>query len=941
MKRMILLPILLAISPPVFAQTPAAEPAWVFEQSDVPVDPAFRFGVLPNGMRYVLRENHTPEDTVMVRLRIGSGSLEERDEERGLAHYLEHMAFNGSTNVPEGEMIKLLEREGLAFGADTNASTGFETTTYKLDLPRNDPKLIEAALMLVRETASELTISPEAVERERGVILAEKRDRTNYALKETLDEWSFTAPGARYIDRLPIGTDETLRGATAARLRAFYQRAYVPGNAVLVVIGAIDVDAVEKSIRARFADWRPASPPAPPKTGPVNLARRGETDIYIDPALSERVTVTALGAWKDEPDTIANRRQNLLRSIGYSALNRRLETIARREDAPYRGAGFGTGDVFEDGRTTNLIVDAIDGRWSEGLAVAAREWRRALEYGFSDAEIAEQVARTRQGAQNAAAAAATRSNGALVAAIDTLLDDEQVPSTPESSLARFEEFAPAITPAAVIAAFRGDAAPLDNPLIRFQGRLAPADGGVALRTAWDAAMAETVAAPEAMEAAAFAYTDFGPPGTVVSDTTDSRLGIRQVVFANNVRLNLKKTALENDRVRYQLALDGGGLLDTREEPLATAMIGSLPTGGLGRHTQDELETLLAGRTVSFSIGARGDEFLSSGVTTPRDLELQLQLIAASLTDPGYRREGEIRYKREIANWFKRKDATPSGALGSSIGGILSDNDPRFTVQPPDAYQKLTFDDLREAIGDRLERGAIEIGLVGDIDEAAAIALVGKTLGALSAREADFLAREDLRTRTFTADRSRRTIVHTGEPDQALLQLTWPTTDDSDHQLQLRLELLERVVRLELTDEIRERLGKAYSPSASSSLSDIWRGYGTFSLAVSVDVGDVDATRAAIRAVVEKLAAEPPSADLLERARRPLLEGYDNALKTNGGWIGLAARAQSEGFRIDRFLAAKSALQAITPADIQQVAARYLASDAAVEIVVRPAGETAS
>jgi zinc protease len=939
MKRMLLAPggflaaCLLAV--PVHAQ-PVPAPAWAFEASDVPVDPAYTFGRLPNGMRYVLRENHTPEATVMVRLRIGSGSLEETDDERGLAHFVEHMAFNGSTHVPEGEMIKLLEREGLAFGADTNASTGFESTTYKLDLPRADPALLDTALMLMRETAGELTMSPAAIERERGVVLAEKRDRKTYELKETEDEWAFLASGARYPQRLPIGTDATLRAADAARIGAFYRRAYVPANAVLVVIGAIDVGAVEAAIRTRFADW--SGPPAPPEpeAGPLDLGRRGQTDIYLDPALSERVSVTRLSPWTEERDTIAQRRANLLEAIGYAAVNRRLAAIARGENAPYRGAGFGTGDIFTEGRATNLIVDALDGKWRQGLDAAVREWRRALEYGFSPAEIAEQVARTRQAQENAARAADTRSNGALVNAVEQLLDDDLVPATPQSALERFEAFAPLITPDAVLAALKADAAPLDDPLIRFQGRVAPAGGAAALRAAWAANMAEPVTAPGAMAEAAFGYGEFGEPGTVVADTVEPRTGIREVRFANGVRLNLKRTALESDRIRFQLHVDGGDMLATRDRPLATAMVASLPAGGLGKHSQDELVTLLAGRATTLNLASGPDTFVSGGATTPRDLELQLDLLAAALTDPGYRREGEVRYRREIANWFLRKDATPSGALNAAIGGILSDEDPRFSIQPKGDYQKLSFAQLRDTLADRLAHGALELALVGDLEEDATIALVARTLGALPAREPDFLPRDDARSRPFTADRTPRTVVHTGEPDQALLRLTWPTTDDSDAAEVQRLELLERVVQIELTEEIREKLGKAYSPGARSAPSPVWRGYGTFALSASVDVADVEATRTAIHAVVARLASEPVSDDTLERARQPLLESYDNALKSNAGWLALASRAQSEGFRIDRFLAAKDIIGAITPVQLQATAARYLAPGAAVEVLARPA-----
>lgn len=936
-RRLLLLP-LLALAAPLAAQE-APAPTWPFEVSDVPVDPGFTFGTLPNGMRYVLRENHTPENTAVVRLRIGSGSLEESDAERGLAHFVEHMAFNGSKNVAEGEMIKLLEREGLAFGADTNGATSFETTSYKLDLPRADPKLIDTALMLMRETASEVTMSDEAVDRERGIVLSEKRDRTTYDLKETLDEWAFLAPGARFAERLPIGTEATLRAADAGTLRAFYRRTYMPANAVLIVVGAIDVEATRRAIAARFGDWKPGAAPSSPDAGPVALDRAGETDIYLDPALSERITVTRLSAWQDEPDSIAQRRTDLLRSIGYRAINRRFETIARSADSPFRGAGFGTGGMFEAARTTNLVVDALDGKWRQGLDAAVRAWRMAMAHGFTEAEIAEQVARVRSGQENAARAANTRTNATLVAAVEQMLDDEVVPSTPESGLGRFEEFAPAITPAAVMAALQADAAPLDNPLIRFQGRVAPTGGAEALRGAWDALMAEPVAAPDRAEAQRFAYSEFGPAGAVLSDSIEPRTGIRTVRFANGVMLNLKRTALEADRVRFQLNLDGGDLLATRDQPLATAMVPNLLAGGLGKHSQDALETILAGRTVSLNLTTAGDTFVSTGVATPRDLELQLQLLAAAISDPGYRSEGEIRYRRDIANYFKRKDATPSSALGAAIGGILSDNDPRFTLQAPAQYQKLSFKALRRTIGDRLEKGALELALVGDVDENSAIALVSRTLGALPQREPAFQERAAARMRPFTTDRTPRTVTHTGEPDQALLQWTWPTTDDSDPVLVERLRLLERVLRLELTDELRERLGKTYSPNASSSPSTTWTDYGTFALTASVDRADVGPTRDAVREVLARLIAEPVSDDTLERAKRPLLEGYANALKSNGGWLRLAARAQTEAFRIDRFYAADELIAGTTAADLQATAARYLAPDGAVEVLVAPAGTT--
>ncbi|HTM94482.1 MAG TPA: insulinase family protein [Croceibacterium sp.] len=920
---------------PTQAATGASEPVWPFEKSDLPLDPGYRFSVLPNGLRVIVRQNSSPASQAVVRLYIGAGSLSETDGERGYAHFVEHMAFNGSANVPEGEMVRLLERKGLAFGADTNASTNFELTLYKLDLPRTDPELIDTALMLMRETASALTFDPEAVNRERGVVMSELRNGRTYALANTEDRFAFLYPGARFVNRLPIGTVESLQGATAAGLRAFWQREYRPGNAALVVIGDFDPAAVEAQIRQHFADWQAPGGEEKVDAGPVDVARAGQTDVYVDPALAERVTISRNAPWIDEPDTVEKRRTGVLRQIGYGIINRRLQRIARGADAPFRDGGFGTSDVFEAGRTTSLIIDAGDGEWREGMGAAVREYRKALSLGFTQAEIDEQVANLRTGLENSVANAATRFHGTFERAVLQMLTDDIVPTTPESGLERFEAMAGDITPANVLAALTTEAVPLADPLIRFEGRKAPEGGVEALRAAWTEAVAAPVEAGAQASLGDFGYTDFGVPGKVVSDATEPLLGIRTLRFANGVRLNLKHTDLERDRVRVEMNIDGGKMLDTRADPLATALVSSMVRGGLGKHSFDELETILAGRSVGMAFDDVDETFRAVATTTPRDLELQLQLFAATLTDPGYRPEAEQRYRRDIGNFFAQLNATPNAALSNALGGILSDGDPRFTLAKEADYRALTFARLKQDISDRLAHGAIEIALVGDFDEAQAIDFVARTLGALTVREADFRPYADNRTRPFATERDRRVVRHTGEANQALLRFTWPTRDDADAHESSVLELLERVTRIALTDELRERLGETYSPGVSASQSDVWTDYGTFAIAAGVDVKDIDAARTAMLATVAALAASPPDADLIDRARRPLLEAYDNALKSNGSWMTLVDRAQSRPEDIRRFVSARQRIEAITAAELQAAAAKYLTPAAAVEIDVLP------
>lgn len=910
--------------------------AWPLPASDIAIDPAYRLYTLPNGMKVALRENATPEGQALVRFHIDAGSLDETDSERGLAHYVEHMAFNGSTNVPEGEMVKLLEREGLAFGADTNASTGLEVTTYKLNLPRNDADLLDTALMLMRETASELIIDEGAVERERGIILAERRDRRNFSYRNLEDNLEFSTPDARYADRLPIGALEVLENATASDLRGYYERNYVPQNATLIIVGDFPVELMKRKVREHFSTWHnPALAPADPITGPVDISVKGKTDIYIDPALSENVRIWRYGPWLDRPDTAANRQAAVQRQVGYAIINRRFAKLARAQGAPFRNAGFGASDVFEDARQTSLVINSADGEWEKGLTAATLELRKAMAFGFSQSEVDEQIARIRSSLEASERASATRSNGAFVGAVMGLLNNDRIPSTPQAALERFNAYADKITPKSALLAVVDDSTPLFEPQIRFTGRTAPNGDATALRKAWQAAMKAEITAPELVETAEFGYTEFGPSGEVVSDTTDDRLGLRLVRFANGLRLNLKKTDIFENQIRFLLGVDGGDLLNTKDDPLKTALVSTMPAGGLGKHSQDELASILAGKRVSAFIGSGSDRFSIGGSTIPQDLPLQLQLLAASLTDPGYRKAGEERFGRSIDSFFANLDATPGRAISNALGGILSDGDPRFTLQTKEAYKAQSFAKLKEVITPSLESGAMEIAIVGDLDEDLTIAAVAATLGALPMRAADFEPRDNARKRSFTAKRGLRTLTHTGEPDQALIRMIWPTTDDSELSEVIRLNMLSRVVRIKLQEQLREELGQAYSPSASNSMSRTYDGYGTFTLSASVDLAMVEPARDAISKVIAELIAEPLDEDTLSRARKPALEGYDNVLKSLNGWMSLARRSQSEPERIDRYFATRDLIEAVKPADIQQAATQYLQLADVVEILVVP------
>ncbi len=945
---------------PAFAQTEPAPPAatqdrisypattgwdpadWDLQSSEFQPEDGWVFGKLDNGMRYIIRRNDRPEGTALVRMQIKTGAIDEREEERGFAHYVEHMAFNGSTNVPEGEMIKLLEREGLAFGADTNASTGFDRTEYKLDLPRTDEALLDTALMLMRETASELIISPEAVERERGVILSERRVRNNYSFKNLVDSLHFTYPDALLPNRLPIGTLETLEAATAEGLRGFWQREYVPADTVLMVIGDFDPAMVEARIRGRFADWAAGPVLEQAASGPVDPDDAGRSAIYLDPALTESVVIARHGPYLEQPDTVAQRRSNVLRSIGEGILSRRLQRVLRSEDPPFRGANMATSDFFKEARTTQISVATEDGKWERGLDAVIEEYRRAMEFGFTEAEIAEQVTNSRTAFENAVTNMGTRTNSAFIGLANSIVTGDRVPDSPRQALERFNIVAPDATSDAVLAAFRKRALDLANPLIRFSGKAAPEGGEAALRAAVTAAFERPITAPQDKAVTEFAYTDFGAPGVVVSDMRTAEYGIRMVRFANGVMLNLKPTDLSDDRISVQVAIDGGDMLSTRDNPHATALAGLLTNGGLGKHSVDELQSALAGKTLSASFASGAETFISSVTTVPRDLELQLQLLAAFVTDPGYRAEGLGPWRKGLEDFYARIGKTPDSAYGEQRGRRLTNDDPRFVRAPITFYQGLDYTQLRDNISERLASGALEIALVGDFEEDAAIDYVARTFGALPVRESAFRDYAEIRASLVpTSDRSPIVVTHDGEPDQAMVRYVWLTTDDRDWQLTSQFALLERIVQLMLTDKLREELGQTYSPFTNSALSDQYDNYGTFEIGASVDVGQIDATRAALDETIAELLAKAPNEDLINRARQPIYESLDNRLKSNGSWMAIVANAQSKPEELERFSSTRARYEAITGEDMLALARKYLQPEAAIPFIIRPSAPAAA
>jgi zinc protease len=920
--RTILFATALSFAAPVLAATPPAANGWGRPATDVPADPAIRYGTLPNGMKYAVMRNETPKGAASVRLHVDFGSIGESDKERGLAHFIEHMTLNETNHVAEGEFIKTLERLGLKFGPDTNAVTGFDSTVYMLDVPQTDAERVDTVLFLMREVAGEAKFTQAAVDRERGVILGERRSRDSFQLRQVIDQLGFQVPGTPYPDRLPIGTEEVLKTASADTIKALYQRYYRPENATLVFVGDADPAAIEAKIKAKFSDWKGVGPAgAELPRGKVDLTRPAAYDTFVDPAVATTVNLTVMRPWEDPADTTAERRRELVRSLAEAMFARRLDQLVNSPGSSLLGAAAGDGEWKDAALTNSITVAAKDGAWKEALDTAEQELRRAIDHGVTASELKRQMAATAAGVRTAAEQAGTRTSGSLANAIVKSVDDNNVVTTPAWRLAYFNQVAPGITLQEVNAEFRniwkGSA-----PLIHVSDKRPLQTAALAAEYASSGKIA--VAKPSEMAELAFAYDSFGTPGKVVEDKRIDDLGIRTIRFANNVRLNIKKTDFEAGKVRFNIRMAGGQLALPKDKPGLAAMLSILSSvSATSKHSYEDIKTLMAGKVVTAGTQVAGDAFVSAGSTTAADLETQMKLSAAYLTDPGYRPEAAGQWANAVPVLDKQFTAQPQAVLQTKVPAAITGGDWRFGIPDAAVLSKRSFDEARAVLTPVLANAPIEIGIVGDVDEAAAIAAVAKTFGALPPRASASPAYSDARKAAFRADRSPIRLTHSGPADQALVAAYWPTDDDSDYRREAGLGLLAQVLDLMLTESIREQLGASYGVAVSSNMSDVFTDFGTFSVNTVVAPDKADEVDAAIASAVKQLRDEPVSADLLARARNPIMESIAKTLRENGYWMTYVDKAQSHSDRLDRIRQRKAIYESITPAELQKIAQTYL------------------
>jgi len=910
---------------------------WAQDYTGRKADPAVRFGTLPNGLRYAIQHNTTPSEGVAMRLRIGSGSLQERDDEQGFAHFLEHMAFRGSTNVPDGEAVHMLERQGLKFGPDTNATTLPDETVFMFNFPKGDATAVDTGLKLFRETAERLNLSQSAIDAEKGVILSEERVRDTVQFRMVKATLASILEGSRLNSRWPIGTVDTIKAANHDKMERFYRANYRPDNATIVVVGNVDPAEVEAKIKAAFADWKSGSPADNVDLG--TPAPKKATAEFNAVGAPDQISLNWVSAADQRAETEAVDREILVKRVGLMVLNQRLADRAMKPGSPFVGAqGSIVRSLLHSGSVTSLSLSSTPEKWREALDAVSVEQRMLLRDGVQSGELQRAITTIRTGVQAQAASAATRKSPDIADAIVKTVNEDELYTSDAQDVALLMPMLDRVTKAEVDASLRTMFA--GKPVLFRSSSLSTAAGETVLASALADAYSSPLGAEVKEATIAWPYTSFGKSSAIVSQTVDAKLGTTMVKFANGTRLIVKPTNFEKQKIQVAVSVGNGraGVSPECAKKLWEAQF--YPLAGTGKLSLSDItqwaQTSGKVATVSFEAGARA--FILRGSTRPTDLTTQMQLLAAYTRDPGFRSEAFEKAKSVGPMLGGQIEANAGAVFARGSQALMVGNDPRFRALPNYAdVLSVNSDDLSELLKSQLATQA-DIVMVGDVTVADAIKATEATFGSGAALKPAVEAPTSV---TVQPAKAPATFFHKGRADQAFYGEYFLLPDYfSDPKTANAADVAASILQARLVDTVREKLGLTYSPNVDAAASLELKGEGYLAAGIETPPANFATFHALLADQLKDLAAKPVSADELARAKQPLIEGQRKKLENNGYWLAKLTQVTREPRVRDQVLGEVDAITAVTAADVQSVIAKFAAGkEPIVAISQSPAQQT--
>ncbi|MGE0545836.1 MAG: M16 family metallopeptidase [Kofleriaceae bacterium] len=904
----------------------------------LPLEKVVRTGKLPNGLTYFVRANKEPANRAVLRLVVNAGSLNEEEDQRGLAHFVEHMAFNGTKSFPKNELISKLQQLGIQFGPHLNAETGFDETVYKLAVPSDKPDTVELSLKILREWAADITFLPADVDAERGVVLAEKRDNLGAQMRllETAIEKLFA--GTRYASRIPIGLPEVLQKAKPDTFVRFYKDWYRPDNMAVVAVGDFDPIAMEKAIVARFGDLtNPKAAKAPPGREPPK-----RSELMFLEMTDKELPVAAVALARLVPArrhvTTNDFRRDAIEGVAAVMLSKRLDEAKQRGGARYLTAGGSPAPLVRGADASFWFAAVHPTQMREGLEDLLAELERARRHGFTAGELKRAFDQMIAGRRNTAKEAAVGKEDSTALAEELrrhFLTQEGAPGR-HVELALTEQFATSVTP--------DDAKRVISELLDSRDLVIAAVGpqGTKLITRADA-LAELAKLPKKQ---LIAYSDTKsdkplmttPPaaGTIVAERKHPDVGVEEWTLSNGAHVFLKPTKFKADEIRFRASSAGGSSLSPNgalKRTFAAAEV--VRRGGVGEHDAIDLEKLLAGRTVELTpyIGYREEGMVGS--SSVDDFETMLQLAHLSFTAPRLDRKAFGLWRESTLSEAKLSGNSPETRFTRKLVPVQQNNNPRVLVPSEQTYKQVDLNAAFALYRDRMQdAGDFRFVIVGSFDPAKIKPLVLRYLGSLP---------DAPRTETFKIHawpvhtKAKRLEVRDGVDPRARLNLYYQRqlADDAVTSAErIALSLFGDAMELELLELFREKMADSYSISAWTWIGQHSR-YPQMGLELTCAPERAAEVEKVALAEIDRIIAKGVGQAWFDKAKQAVLKRHETELENNVYWIDELTEQLLYGAPFAEITGYKQLVEAVTLADAQRAAQRFVDPKAPVIGVLLP------
>ena len=917
-------------------QAPAPAPSAPLG-SAIPPDPQITIGTFQNGLKYYIRTNKKPEGRAELRLVVNAGSILEDDDQLGLAHFVEHMAFNGTKNFAKQEIVAFMESIGMRFGPSLNAFTSFDETVYMLQVPTDKPEILEKSFLILEDWAHNVSFDPAEIDKERGVIVEEWRQGRGAGARIQDQQFPVLLKGARYAERLPIGKKEIIETFKHDRLKQFYSDWYRPDLMAVIAVGDFEKPAIEALVKKHFGSLPAARSPKPRTTYPVPDHPGTLYTIATDKEASgSNVSVYSKMALRD-PTTVGSYRRQIVENLFSGMLSARFAEIAEKPGAPFLNAYAGRGGFVRTKEASMLSAAVKEDGITTGLEALFTEAERVTRFGFTEAELDREKRNTLRGYEQALTEKDTQNSAGFAAEYSrNFTQREPIPGI-AYEYALHQRFLPEITLGEINSLAR-EWTPDGNRVVLVS---APQRDGVVMPDQAALARVMTVAETKTLEpyvdkVGTSALLDTMPArGTVARTATRSAFGITEWELSNGVKVVLKPTTNKEDEVLFRAFSPGGTSLVPDVDFISADSASSvISAGGLGKFSALDLGKVLTGKVVQVQpyIDELDEGIVGSG--SRKDLETLFQLIYLTFTQPRADKDLFSVMTSQTKILLANRQSQPEYQFILAREAALSQNHFRTRPMTPELIDQLNLEKSLAFYKDRFaDASDFTFIFVGSFDEATIRPLAEQYLAALpSLRRKETWKNVGIDPPKGVVERR----VEKGIEPKSRASIAFTGTFQYDQTQRVAIRAMSMVLETRLREILREDLGGTYSVGASATYSKLpdpeYR--------VSIDFGcSPDRTENLVKTVfkeIERLKAEGPTEKQVSDVREALLRDFETNIKQNGYLLTQIAGKYEYGEDPETLLLVPEFYKKLTTAAIQTAAKTYLDTNNYVQVTLFPA-----